>query len=273
MRQDQFENASREQEALDLLCRAMAKAISSEAEKDEIRPEEQPIRTINLTALFFRIVENLKYVIVAAVLLAMVGGYYAQYCVTTSYTATAKLYILGQSDSTINLSSLQIGTVLTMDYQEVFKTWEVHEMVLQDLDLDYSYSQLQSMLQVSNPEDTRVLYISVVHPDAQMAAKIANAYAKAAKAFILETMDSEAPSSFSVALTPVSANYVSKKSYVLMGALMGVLLSVGIIVLHFVFDDRPKGPEDVEDICNLPTLAVIPVIKMKYSEFTKEGQL
>lgn len=56
------------------------------------------------------------------------------------------------------MADLQLGTALTSDYQEVFKTWEVHEMVIEELGLPYSYKEMQSMLTVSNPEDTRVLY-------------------------------------------------------------------------------------------------------------------
>lgn len=260
MRQDRYNRSNPDEESVELLCRAMANVLAREGGVGVFQPE-QPIHTINLVALLFRILENLKYVVITAVLLAMGGGYYAQYCVTPTYTATAKLYILGQAGSSINLNSLQIGTVLTMDYQEVFKTWEVHEMVRQELNLPYNYGQLQSMLTITNPEDTRVLYITVVNPDAQLAADLANAYARAAKTFILETMDSEAPSSFSVALTPGNANAVSRSSYIAIGFLLGTLLSVGIIALHFVFDDRPRSPEDVEEVCGLPTLAVIPVMK------------
>ena len=39
-----------------------------------------------------------------------------------------RLYIMGQDSSSI-LADLQIGSYLTKDYQEVFQTWEVHEMV------------------------------------------------------------------------------------------------------------------------------------------------
>lgn len=262
MMQNEFENSGRE-ETLALFCRVMAETLTKESGSRTPPQEEQSVRTINLVALFFRILENLKYVVLCAVLLAVIGGCYAQYCVVPTYSATAKLYILGQSGTSINMSSLQIGTALTMDYQEVFKTWEVHEMVRQELDLDYSYNQLQSMLTVKNPDDTRVLYITVVNPNAQLAADIANAYAKAAKSFILETMDSEAPSSFSVALTPGTSNSIGKSSYIAIGFLFGTLLSVGIIALHFVFDDRPRSPEDVEEVCGLPTLAVLPVLKTK----------
>ena len=47
-------------------------------------------------------------------------------------------------------------------------------MVIEELGLPYSCQQMQSMLTISNPEDTRILYITVTHPDAKMAADIAN---------------------------------------------------------------------------------------------------
>lgn len=256
--QTQWDHSGGDQEAVTQFCRALADALAGQAAPRE----EAPVQTIHLMGLVYRILENLKYVVVTAIALAVLGGCYGQYFVIPSYSATAKLYILGQADSAINLSALQIGTVLTMDYQEVFKTWEVHEMVRQELDLHYSYSQLQSMVTVTNPEDTRILYITVSHPDGTMAADIANAYAKAAKRFILETMDGEAPNSFSVALTPGSPDSLGKSTYIAIGFLLGTLVSLLVITLQFVFDDRPGGPEDVEEACGLPILAVIPEKKI-----------
>ena len=145
-----------------------------------------------------------------------------------------------------------------MDYQEVFKTWEVHQMVNDELGTNYSYSMLQSMVSVANPEDTRILYITARHPDAQMAADIANAYATAAKKFITQTMNTDEPSTFSIALVPGVASGGGITGYVIRGILLGTLLAGGLLVLVFLLDNRPKSPEDVMRYANIPTLAVIP---------------
>lgn len=254
-------------EMVDVFCRAMAKAMTEEKNAHPHQSEaSQEIQSINLTALFFRIVENLKYVVVAALLLALLGGVYGKIMVRPMYAATAKLYIVGQTESSINLSSLQIGTVLSLDYQEVFKTWEVHEMVRQELGLNYSYSQMQSLVNVTKPDDTRVLYITVNHPDPQLAADMANAYAEAAQRFILETMDGDAPNIFSVALVPSASVSTGGSSYIIIGFLLGTILSIGVITLMFVFDDRPRNPANVEDLTGLPTLAVLPVLDMPKSK-------
>ena len=188
---------------------------------------------------------------------ALLLGVYASRRVTPIYTATSKLYIMGTTGSSI-IADLQIGTVLTMDYQEVFKTWEVHQMVNDELGTNYSYSMLQSMVSVANPEDTRILYITARHPDAQMAADIANAYATAAKKFITQTMNTDEPSTFSIALVPGVASSTSITGYVIRGILLGTVLVGGALVLWFLLDNRPKSPDDLMRVAGVPTLAVIP---------------
>lgn len=217
-------------------------------------------KTIDLIGLMFYIIEKFWIVLLTALIAAGLFGYRASQSVPT-YTATAKLYIVSPNSASINLTDLQLGTVLTLDYQEVFKTWEVHEMVREELNLPYSYEQMQSFISVGNPEDTRILYISATYFDAQTAADIANAYAKAAKEFIINTMRGEEPSDFSIALVPSIARVQSKTSALIKGFLLGSVLAVGVLTLLFVLDDRPRTPEDISMYGGIPTLAVLPSTK------------
>lgn len=212
---------------------------------------------ISLVELFYYLLSKLHWVFLGMLAGALLLGWYGACLAMPIYTATAKLYIMGTTGSSI-ITDLQIGSSLTMDYQEVFKTWEVHQMVNEELGTDYSYSVLQSMLTITNPEDTRILYITIRHPDAQTAADIANAYAAAAKSFIVETMNTDEPSTFSVALVPSVASSTSVTGYVLRGILLGTALAMGILVLIFLLDNGPKSPEDIQRYAGIPTLAVIP---------------
>lgn len=218
---------------------------------------QQESATIDLIGLFFYILEKFWVVLISAVLGAVLLGVFAGNSVTT-YSATSKLYIVNPNSSGVNIADLQLGTVLTLDYQEVFKTWEVHEMVIEELGLPYTYEQMQSMLTIVNPEDTRILYITATSPDAKMAADIANAYAKAAKRFIINTMKGEEPSDFSIALEPSIGHGVSMAKNVIVGFMVGSVLAVGILTLLFVLDDRPRSPEDIRQFGSIPTLAIFP---------------
>ena len=223
-----------------------------------VQLQAESVKTIDLIELFYHILSKFIFILIGAVVCAAVMWYTASDSVPI-YTATSKLYIVGNTGTTVNIADLQLGNLLSMDYEEVFKTWEVHEMVREELNLNYSYAAMQAMITVTRPEDTRVLYISVRNPNAQMATDLANAYAKAAKTFILQTMDAEEPNIFSVALVPSSASVVTKTSRVILGFLIGTVLSVGLIVLRFIFDDRPRTPEDIAKVAGIPTLAVIPM--------------
>ena len=214
-------------------------------------------KTIDLIGLMFYIIEKFWIVLLTALIAAGLFGYRASQSVPT-YSATAKLYIVNPNSASINITDLQLGTVLTLDYQEVFKTWEVHEMVREELNLPYSYEAMQSFISVYNPEDTRLLYITATYFDAQTAADIANAYAKAAKEFIINTMRGEEPSDFSIALVPSIARVQSKTSALIKGFLLGSVLAAGLLTLLFVLDDRPRTPEDINMYGGIPTLAVLP---------------
>lgn len=225
--------------------------------KQQSADSQSSAQTINLVELFYYILSKLHLILLGMVVGGVLMGIYAASSIVPVYSATAKMYIMGTSGSSI-ISDLQIGSVLTLDYQEVFQTWEVHQMVNEELGTNYSYSALQSMLTVSNPEDTRILYITVRNTDAQMASDIANAYVKAAKRFIVETMNTDEPSTFSIALEPSVSSGSGVTSYIIRGILLGTVLVGGILVLIFLLDTRPKSPEDIMRAANIPTLAVIP---------------
>lgn len=238
----------------------------------EKKPPEQPVRLTNghskeegidLLELFYLMVSKLKYILIVAVIGAIAGGYYSSTLSYTMSSATAKLYLVNGSDSLVNLSDLQLGMSLAPDYIEVFNTWEVSQMVLEDLDLQMSYGQLQSMLTVSNPEKTRLLYITVHNPDPQLAADIANSFARSAREFILKTMETSEPNIFSIALVPSVITYVNRTRYVIIGFMLGAILVMGLVFLYFMLDNRPKSPDDIARYAGIPTLAVIPSMRKK----------
>ena len=213
---------------------------------------------INLVALFWHLLSKWIYIAGAAILAVMLALVYVTFFFTPTYSATAKLYIIADSESVINLTSLQVGSQLSDDYSEVFKTWEVHEMVRETLGLDYTYEEMQSMLSVSNSSSSRVLYITAKNKDPQLASDIANAYASSAKTFIASVMKTDEPSSFSMALVPSVPSGTGKTKIIIIAFLLGTFLSVCVIVVQFVLDDHPRTPEDITSISTLAVLGVTP---------------
>lgn len=214
--------------------------------------------TIDLVDVFYRLLASWKLILCLALVLAVAAGAYTVYFVTPLYRATSIIYVLSP-ESIVNVSSLQLGTALANDYIKVFDMWEVHEQVISNLKLNYSYSDIAKMLSVTNTSGTRMLDISVTSPDREEAAAIANEYAKVASEYIHETMVIDKPNIMSVALVPTNPISPSKVKNVAIGFVLGALLACAIVLLRYLMDDKLKTPEDIRQYTGLPTLAVVPV--------------
>mgnify|MGYP004638778751 FL=1 len=220
--------------------------------------EESVDGEIDLVELLYRLIEKWKIIVLACLFGALIAAVCTFYFITPMYTATSKLYVVNAKDSAINLSDLQIGNYLASDYTEVFSNWHVHEMVLQRLGLDYTYSQLAEMVSVENPKDTRILYVNVVSDDPQEAKDMADTYAQVAREFIAVKMDTEQPNIFEEALLPSRPSSPNKSRNIIMGFMIGFVLSCSVTIAQFLMDDRLRSADDIEKYVQLPTLGVMP---------------
>lgn len=216
---------------------------------------------IDLIELMYRLLEKAKVIILAALAGAIIAAVVTFQFMTPTYTATSKLYVLNSKDSALSLSDLQIGTQLASDYIEVFSNWHVHEMVIQRLGLDYTYTQLDNMVSVSNPADTRILYIEVEAGSPEEAKDLADTYAVVAQEFIAAKMETEMPNVFEEALQPSKPSSPNKTRNVILGFLLGAVLACGIIVVQFITDDRIRTSESLEKYLGMSTLGMMPTTK------------
>ena len=232
---------------------AQARAAATERAKTDDDTME-----IDLLALFFRFLEKIHWIILAALAGAAIAFVIVRFMVTPIYQATAKIYIVG-SDTTISLSELQIGSNLAADYQEVFKNWHVHELVDKRLNLDYSYSKLAGMITITNPQSTHVLYVTVKSPDPEEAKIIADTYAQVAREFIATKMDMREPNIFEEAKLPDKPVTPKKTRDIVIGFALGALLAMAVIAIKFFSDDRIMTSEDITKVGNLATLGMVPL--------------
>ena len=226
---------------------------------------------IDLVELGYEILDKLKYVILAAIIGILIAGVYTFKFVVPQYQAVSKLYILNSNDSVVNLSDLQLGNYLASDYTEMFKTWEVKEMVRRNLNLSYTYTQLDSMVKVTNPSNTRILYITATSADPQEAVDLANEYAVVISDYVARIMATERPNMLSEAILPENPISPSKARNLILGMMIGLVLSVGLITVRFVMNDSIKSVDDVEKYIGLPVLGIVPTINTRAIKRNRGG--
>lgn len=215
---------------------------------------------IDLYDLMHFMLRKARYLCIAAIIGALAAAAYVFIFATPLYEATAQLYVVNSKDSALDLSDLQIGTYLTSDYELVFNTWEVNQQVKNNLGLDYTIKEMRNMVSVTNPNNTRALFITVTSPDPDEATLMANEYTEVAKQYIFDTMLSEMPTTLSVALTPDKPVYPRRLMGTLLGMLFGLLICAGILIVLYLRDDKVKTPADLMKYTGAMPLAVIPVI-------------
>ncbi len=268
------DNQQLEKLLIQYLAASRGQSDAGTAQKSTTANETQ---TINLTELFWRIMSKLHWVVLGAVLGTVLMAAYAYGVYVPQYSSTSKLYIVNNSNSVINMSDLQIGTALTTDYQEVFKTHEVGEMaakiLLEEYGLDgFDYRALQKMLTVSNPQNSRVLYLTAVHTDREIASEVADAFALAGQRFITERMRTDEPTSFSIAMIPSNPSTRSRSTYVILGFAVGTLIALAIITFLFVIDDKPRTAEDIYQVAGIPTLGTLPITEADRKSMNRSKQ-
>lgn len=215
---------------------------------------------IDLLELFYVIRSRILIIILSAVVFAAGAIAYTHYLITPLYSSTSSIYVLSK-ESVISYSDFMVGTSLTNDYMQMIKTYTVLDRVIKNLNLEdeLTVDMLKGCISVYNPEDTRMLTITVRYYDPNIAKEIVDEVAEVSVERISQIMDVEEPNIYEtgqVSESPVSPNV---KKNALIAGLFGALLAAAIFIILYLKDDSICTPEDVEKYLKLNTLAVIPV--------------
>lgn len=213
---------------------------------------------IDLRELLFVLRRKIVAIVLTAVIFAGATFAYCQFVASPVYEATSRLYIKTQSTSITSLADIQMSTVLAKDYVELIQSRTLCQEVIDNLELNMTYGQLKGCLKVTNPEDTRILNISIQTTDPAASKAIANEFAKVAKKQIAEIMKTDEPSLWETAIKPKSPVKPAKFKSTVLGGMVGAFLAGLISVVMYLMDDAIRTPEDVERRLGLNTLASIP---------------
>ena len=178
--------------------------------------------------------------------------------------------VSSSSQSVVDLTDLNIGQSISGDYVELLKTRPIVEGVIQEQDLDYSYNQLVNMLSLSVVNNTRIIKIDATSTDPKEAMNIANAIAEKGVSELPKLMETPAPHIAEYAIVPVNKSSPSLTKNTMIGALLGLLIMLGLFTIQFLMDDTFKTAEEIEREFGVMPLTVIPEGKIEGLEHTEE---
>lgn len=165
-----------------------------------------------------------------------------------------------RQDTTSNVTSDQINsaTKLVSTYSIIIKSDTVLQQVIDNLGLSLTYQQLASRVTVSAVDDTQVMKITVRSDNPEWARQVCEQITVVSPDVILESVEAgsvKVISSAAVNPTPVSPN-VGRNT--MLGGVLGLVISVGIILLAVLLDNKIHTEDDIAKYLDLAVVGVIP---------------
>ncbi|QVK17181.1 hypothetical protein KHQ81_09800 [Mycoplasmatota bacterium] len=227
--------------------------------------EHQSETTINLQDLFSLLWKNVLLIAAITIALTVVVGLYTNYGVTKKYSSDTTLRVTAvQNGESVNLGDLQTSQKLVKTYSVIATSRKVLTQVIGDLDLDLTYGQLKDNIEVTSVQDTDIISIKVTLSDPDLASTVANKVASVfmnevrnqVKINTLSLLDEAIPNE-----SPVSPNL---KLNIVIGFVLGLMISVGLVILKEFLDRTIKNENDVEKYLNAPVLGIVPELDKQY---------
>ena len=215
---------------------------------------------INLLELFLALIHDWYKILLSAVIVGAIVFVYFSNFVTPTYTSTSILYVLSKSTSITSVADIQIGSYLTEDYVEVISGRPVLDQVIENLELDddLTYETLSEMVSLTNPDDTRMIEITVSNEDPELAKELADEIADVAAAFIGQKMDQDEPSIIQYGYISESPSSPNVTKDTIIGVLAGAVIAIIILCIIYLTNDSIIAPDDIEKRVGIKVLASLP---------------
>lgn len=221
------------------------------------RQQEDEIE-IDLKDLFFELLVHWKLILLSTVMVAAIAFVISKFIMVPQYQSTSALYVLTKTTSITSLADIQTGTNLTNDYIVVVKGRPVLEQVINNLGLEENYGALSAKVSLNNPTNSRILEITVTDPDPQRAKAIADELASVSSAYISEKMQQDPPTIIQNGYADGHAVSPNTTKNTAIGAVIGLLLAIAIVVVSYLLNDTIMTAEDVERKLGMNFLGSLP---------------
>lgn len=203
----------------------------------------------------------------AIILCAVIGGLavltYTVNFVAPTYKAGVTMYVnnsSGVNGQYMSSSDLAVAQRLVETYVNIIASHTVLDKVVDASGLEITATQLRGMLAASAVGETEMFTVSVIAPDPQMAADLANVIAEVAPAEINKIIPGSTAQVVDYARIPESRYAPSYTSSTVLGFLAGGVLAAAFMIAQQLLDNRIIKKEDLERICGVPVLGVIPEV-------------
>lgn len=221
--------------------------------------------TIDVMKIVNGLVKRIWIILIAMAIGGAALFSYATFFVTPLYEASVLMYVnnsqLSVGATAIKLTSSDISAArgLVDTYQVILKARMTLEDVIRIGELDCSYESLKNMIKTETVNETEVFSVTVTCDDPHEAEHIANTIARVLPDKISNIVEGSSVRVVDYAVVPSGKVSPSISKYTIIGMLLGMLASCGVIAVIEIMDDRVRTEDYLlQNFGEVPLLAAIP---------------
>ena len=164
------------------------------------------------------------------------------------------------STQDIQYNDILLNQKLVKTYSTIATSNRVMEQVIAELGISASPEDLKEKLTVTSVGETEIIKISVLDKDREFAVDLANVTADAFMNEVVDIMKMDNVQVIDEAQIPEKPVKPRRLLNMVVAAILGIMVGLGVAFLQEYLDNTIKTTEDVEKYLGVPVLGIIPSI-------------
>lgn len=209
---------------------------------------------------------HLPAILISTVVGMLLAFAISNFMLDKQYESTAQVYISNVNEATIQkvtTSDLTAAKSMANTYRVIMTSTRAGQMLRAELanDPDFDLAYLDAYkLTTSIVNDTEIIKISVKCGDPKMAALICNKMVDVSTILISDIFEGGRCNSLGAANPEYNPCFPNVRNMMLIGALIGMAMAAGVILIVYLVDNRVKDEADFVSKIGIPVLGEVPSI-------------
>lgn len=215
---------------------------------------------IDLSELFRLLKKQWHLIVISMVIMTLVSGVFTVFFIDKKYSSSFQIYLKPKvTEGVVDNTTLNVNKQMVKNYVIMLKADTILAAVSEQVGVDLG--TVKGAVSVSQVNDSDIIKVTSITTDPELSKAITEnlitEFYESTSA-ILQVDNMFTLDEAKINTTPVSPNL--KKNLVI-GALLGVMLSCGYVFLGYMLDTRLKRKEEAERVLGVPVLGIVPYYK------------
>ncbi|MBR5975027.1 MAG: hypothetical protein IK020_07575 [Clostridiales bacterium] len=229
---------------------------------ERVNKQEDEIDLLKLALVLWR---KVWIIVLCAIVVGSVCYYWTYRNMYTTYRSSAMLYVnnnsvsLGSAKLSITNGDIKAVNNLMETYSVILTSRTTLNEIIQETGIPFTYEQLRDMIKTETVGDTAIFKITVTAQDPELSAHLANSILEVLPTKITTVIEgcSVQVVDYAVSGEPVVNGRPVKSAAI--GALIGVVLSAGVIIFLSLIDTKIRDEQFLLDSYkDIPVLTSVP---------------